>query len=66
MRLKQENNLSRLDKLTQLVNGSSTIQTQIQVVRARGGNEIVTKSENWPKEVSKMSLFLLLRVFRIF
>lgn len=54
MRLKQENNLSKLAKLTALLNGSSRIQTQIQVVRARDRNKIVAKSENWPKQMSKM------------
>lgn len=56
MRLKKGNNLF---SGTQLVSGSPGIQTQIQVVHAMGKNEIV-------KEISKMSLFLFLRVFRIF
>lgn len=56
MRLKKENNLS---KDTQLVNGLSSFQTQIQVVHAMDGNKIVIKSENWPKEISEMSVSIL-------
>lgn len=43
MRLKKENNLSND---IQLVNGSSGIQTQIQVIHAMDRNKIVMKSEN--------------------
>lgn len=43
MRLKKENNLSND---IQLVNRSSGIQTQIQVIHAMDRNKIVMKSEN--------------------